>query len=130
MRLAFAVIAVITVVSGIGQLLVPGTVLHILSAESNPTSRHLFAIVGMFMAVIGGLTLQALLSERTPPYVIAWAAVQKFGACVAVAIGVARGLFGAIALPVAFFDLATAALGVLIWRQLRRVPAEHPRGAA
>ncbi len=129
LRLVFAIIAGITVASGVGQLLLPGTVLRLLGAASTPTSRHLFAIVGMFMTVIGALTLQALLAQQTPPYVIAWAATQKLGAFLAVAVGVARHLFDPIALSVALFDLATAVLGFLLWRRLRGGTAPGTRGA-
>jgi hypothetical protein len=131
LRTAFGAIAVVTVLSGIGQLLEPGAVLRLLSATPDPTSRHLFATIGMFMAVIGGLTLHALLEGTgPPPYVIMWATAQKLGASVAVAIGVADGLFGAVALPVALFDFATAALGALLWLQLRRGDAGKLGGPA
>jgi hypothetical protein len=124
LRLALAVIAALTLLSGVGQLILPGTVLDILGAESTPTSRHFFAIVGMFMAVVGGLALQALLEPAVPPYVVLWAGLQKFGAFAAVAVGVARELFGGIALVVALFDLATALLFAMMWVRLRqRAPA-------
>ena len=86
----------------------PGVVLDLLGAESTPTTRHLFAIVGMFMAVVGGVTLQALLTEPTPAYVVLWCAVQKLGAFIAVTVGVTRDLFDTVAMAVALFDLLTA----------------------
>ena len=51
LRAAVAAVAAITVVSGLGQLVVPGVVLDVLGAESTPTTRHFFAILGMFLAV-------------------------------------------------------------------------------
>jgi hypothetical protein len=108
LRWVFAAIAVATVLSGVGQLSAPGLVLAVLGAESTPTTRHFFAIVGMFMAVVGALTTRALVAGATPPYVVAWAGVQKFGAFLAVTIGVVRDVFDPIALPVAGFDLLTA----------------------
>jgi hypothetical protein len=120
LRLALAAIAAMTALSGAGQLLLPGTVLDILGAESTPTSRHFFAIVGMFMVVIGGLSLQALLEPIVPPYVMLWAGLQKLGAFAAVAAAVSRDLFGGVALVVAVFDLATAVLFAMLWTRLRR----------
>jgi hypothetical protein len=126
-----AAISALTVLSGLGQLVLPGTVLDLLDADSTPTSRHFFAIVGMFMAVVGGVVLQALLAEHTPPYVVAWGALQKLGAFVAVSVGVARDLFGSVALVVALFDLLTAVLAGALWLRLRRTsPALRERVAA
>ena len=71
-----AAIAALTVLSGSASC-APGVVLDLLGAESTPTTRHFFAIVGMFMAVVGGVLLQALLTEPTPAYVVLWGAAQK-----------------------------------------------------
>ena len=120
LRGVVAAISALTVLSGLGQLVAPGVVLDLLGAESTATTRHFFAIVGMFMAVVGAVMLQALLTEPTPPYVVLWGAVQKLGAFVAVAVGVARDLFGSIALVVAVFDLLTAVLAAALWHRLRR----------
>ena len=126
LRAVVAAIAALTVLSGLGQLVLPGTVLDLLGAESTATTRHFFAIVGMFMAVVGAVTLQALLDEPTPAYVVLWCAVQKLGAFVAVSVGVARDLFGSVALVVALFDLLTAVLAAALWHRLRGpVPARE-----
>ena len=131
LRGVVAAISALTVVSGLGQLALPGTVLDLLNADSTQTSRHFFAIVGMFMAVVGGVVLHALLVEPTPPYVVLWGALQKLGAFVAVWVGVARDLFGSIALLVALFDLLTAVLAGALWLRLRAgVPAPRERVAA
>jgi hypothetical protein len=113
------VIGGVTVVSGVGQLLVPGVVLDLLGAESTGTTRHFFAIVGMFMVIVGGLLVHGLLRPPTPGYVVLWVGLQKLGAFVAVGLAVWRGLFSSPALLVAFFDLATAALCAVMWRRLR-----------
>ncbi len=131
LRAVVAAVAALTVLSGLGQLVLPGVVLDALGAESTPTSRHFFAIVGMFMAVVGGVTLQALLAADPPSYVVLWCAVQKAGAVVAVTVGVTRDLFAGIALLVAGFDLLSALLAGLLWHRMQaragvareRVPA-------
>ncbi|MFC8510474.1 hypothetical protein ACFU3J_31210 [Streptomyces sp. NPDC057411] len=119
LRAVLLAIGAITVLTGIVQLCAPGPVLDVLSVESTGTSRHLFATVGMFMIVVGGLLVQALLTPAPPFYVLLWTGLQKFGAFALVGIGVIRDLFGAIALLVAFFDLATAVLCWLMARRLR-----------
>jgi hypothetical protein len=118
LRAVVAAVAALTVLSGLGQLLLPGVVLDALGAESTPTTRHFFAIVGMFMAVVGGVTLQALLTADPPAYVVLWCAVQKAGAVVAVTVGVARDLFAGLALLVAVFDLLSAVLAGLLWHRM------------
>lgn len=124
LRLVLVAIAVVTALSGITQVLLPGTVLDLLGAESTATSRHLFATVGMFMLVVGGLSVHALVQRDVPPYVVLWAGLQKFGAFAAVGLGVTRDVFEGVALLVAVFDLATAGLFALLWVRLRRpVPA-------
>jgi hypothetical protein len=131
LRGVVAAISALTVLSGLGQLVAPGLVLDLLGAESTATTRHFFAIVGMFMAVVGGVMLQALLTEPTPSYVVLWGAVQKLGAFIAVTVGVARDLFGSIAMVVAVFDLFTAVLAGVLWHRIRRsAPVRRERVSA
>ncbi|KKZ71807.1 hypothetical protein XF35_43250 [Streptomyces platensis subsp. clarensis] len=118
LRVVLLLIGAVTVLTGLVQLCAPGPVLRLLSADSPGIGRHLFATVGMFMIVVGGLLVQALLSPAPPWYVLLWTGLQKFGAFALVGIGVVRDLFGAIALLVAFFDLATA---LLCWLMARRL---------
>ncbi|MGO4632968.1 hypothetical protein AB4225_18815 [Streptomyces sp. 2RAF24] len=118
LRAVLLLIGAVTVLTGLVQLCAPGPVLDLLSAESTRTSRHLFATVGMFMVVVGGLLIQALLTPAPPPYVLFWTGVQKFGAFALVGVGVIRDLFSALGLVVAFFDLATA---LLLWLMARRL---------
>lgn len=120
LRLVLALIAAITVLSGLTQILVPGVVLDVLSASTSVTSRHFFAIVGMFMVLFGGAMLQAMLGRFEQPVVVFWASMQKFGAALAVAIGVGRDVFSALALLVAGFDLLSGILGMAYWRRIRR----------
>lgn len=119
LRSVLLVIGVLTVVSGLGQLLVPGVVLDLLGGESTATTRHFFAIVGMFMVIVGGLLVHGLLRPPTPDYVVMWVGLQKLGAFGAVGLAVWHGLFSSLALLVAFFDLATAVLCAVMWRRLR-----------
>lgn len=131
LRLVLVLIGGVTVLTGACQLFAPGFVLDLLSADSTGISRHLFATVGMFMVVVGGLLVQGLLTPAPPPYLVFWAGLQKFGAFVLVGVGVLRELFSALALLVAFFDLATALLCWLMARRLAsRAREPHIAGAA
>jgi hypothetical protein len=113
------IISVLTVLSGLTQLLSPSLVLRILSADLTPTTAHFFAIVGMFMVLFGGLLLHALLSRRHHPVAVFWAGLQKLGAAAAVALGVGKALFAPLALMVAGFDLFSGALIFLYWFLIR-----------
>lgn len=118
LRAILAAIAVVTVFSGAVQIPFGGTVLELLGAEPTLAARQLFATVGMFMVVVGGLLLHTLLRPTPAPEVVLWSGIQKAGACAAVAIGVLNGVFAPVALTVAVFDLATAALCLIYLRGL------------
>jgi uncharacterized protein YjeT (DUF2065 family) len=110
LRLALTVIAAVTVASGLTQMIAPAFALHMVGGEASDVSAHLFRTVGMFMAITGAMFLQTLLSQSTERAVPLWIAVQKYAAAGLVGFAVVRGLFGALALGVAAFDLATAVL--------------------
>ena len=113
-------IAASTAVTGCVQVIAPGFILRLLSAEVTITSRHFFAIVGMFMVLFGGATLHALLSFKHHPVVILWSSFQKFGASGAVALGVQRGVFSSLAIIVAVIDLLSGVLAFWYWLRIKR----------
>lgn len=115
---ALTFIAAATVLSGLVQVVSPGFVLNAMSSEITSTTKHFFAIVGMFMMLFGGLFLHALLSKRNHPIPVMWASLQKFGAAIAVALGVMNHIFSFLALGVAGFDLLSGILGVLYWLRI------------
>lgn len=111
-----------TVLSGLLQIAKPGFVLRFIGAKDSPTNRHLFGTVGMFMVVVGGALLHALLFDTgARRLILGWAYLQKIGAAIAVAIGVARGVFAPIALLVAGFDFVSSLL--IAWRRTRERPS-------
>ncbi|MFF1384775.1 hypothetical protein ACFVWT_14540 [Arthrobacter sp. NPDC058288] len=133
LRALLAGIAVVTVLSGAVQIPFGGAVLELLGAEPTTAARQLFATVGMFMVVVGGLLLHTLLRPQPASEVLLWSGVQKAGACAAVAVGVLNGVFAPVALAVALFDLATAALCLIYLRRLaylRGGPAGNGAGQA
>lgn len=120
LRAVLAVIAVTTALTGAVQMVAPGFVLGALGAETTVTSRHFFATVGMFMVVVGGLLTHTLLRPTPSAEVLLWSALQKFGAFLAILLGVLNSVFAGLALGVAIFDLATAVLLGIAWRRVRR----------
>lgn len=113
----------LTVASGLFQIVATDFELKFLSAESTATSRHFFAIVGMFMVLFGGMLLQALLGETDQPVAVLWAGIQKFGASAAVVIGFLHQIFSGLALGVAGFDFLSGILIFYYWREITHDPA-------
>lgn len=99
------IISIVTIISGLVQMISPHTVLTFIQGEITPTSSHFFAIVGMFMAIFGALMLHAIYSAYPQHPAILWCAMQKLGAFVAVGLGIINGIFAPIAAAVALFDL-------------------------
>ncbi len=118
-RRALIAISALTMVSGIVQALAPRRMLQSLTAEDDATARHFFGTIGMFMFVVGGALLNALLRPGRDPVIVFWAAVQKLGAALAVGLGVRRRIFSPLALAVAFFDLLSGLLAAEHWRRNR-----------
>jgi hypothetical protein len=116
-NLIVLLISIATIVSGLTQMLKPEFVLATIQGEITPTSAHFFAIVGMFMTLFGGLMIHAIYSATPQWPAIFWCAIQKLGAFAAVGLGVLNGIFGAIALAVAIFDLFSGLLFLFYLKQ-------------
>ena len=127
LRAVLAAIAVVTIFSGAVQIPFGGAVLELLGAEPTTAARQLFGTVGMFMVVVGGLLLHTLLRPGPAPEVLLWSGIQKAGASAAVGIGVLNGVFAPVALAVAAFDLATAALCLIYLRRVYWQDGSGPR---
>jgi hypothetical protein len=112
------IIAAVTVLSGLLQVLVPGVILELLSAQRTATADHFFGIVGMFMALFGGMMLNALLGRADQPVAVLWGGLQKLGAVAAVSLGVVHGIFASVALWVASMDLVSGILALVYWRRI------------
>jgi hypothetical protein len=119
-RRALMAVSALTVASGAGQVLMPQRTLEAMCTENDPTTRHLFGTVGMFMVAMGVTLLDGLLRRTEESWVVAWAAGQKAGAATAVSIGVRRGVFSPVALVVAAFDALSAVLALDYCRHMRR----------
>ncbi len=118
-RRALVAIAALTMGTGATQVVAPRRMLRMMSAGNDAAARHFLATVGMFMVVVGGGLLNALLRPGRDPVIVFWAALQKLGASVAVGIGVKRRVLSPLALGVALFDLLSGLLAAEHWRRIR-----------
>ena len=64
--------------------------------------------------------LQALFAKTPQPIAVFWCGLQKFGAAVAVTLGIMRGVFSWLALGVAGFDLLSGVLILIYWYMIRK----------
>src|SRR5439155_2008280 len=114
-------IAVATVLSGAVQMIAPGFVLNVMRANQTAASLHFFAIVSMFMLLFGGLLWHALTQDsRSQAIPVLWASLQKFGASIAVALGIAHAIFQSpLAWLVAGFDFLSGVLALTWWFRIR-----------
>jgi hypothetical protein len=112
-------IGIITILSGLAQVINPELVLSVVGGEKSPGGNHSFAIIGMFMVLFGALVVHALSTETQEPVAILWCSLQKLGAAVAVGIGVGKGLFSLLALAVAGFDLLSFIIMFGFWLTIR-----------
>ncbi len=111
-------IAVVTVLTGASQWVMPAVLLPLLGVAPTPAAVQLFATVGFFMVLFGGALLhaQGVAPGQALPLVLLWGALQKLGAAALVAWAVWRGVFVPLALLVALFDAASG----LLFLDLRR----------
>ncbi|MDB5261454.1 MAG: patatin protein [Adhaeribacter sp.] len=116
---ALLFISGITVLTGLVQVVAAPLVLNFIGADTGKTSAHFFAIIGMFMALFGGLLWQSLRQSPVNPVPVWWCACQKIGAAAAVGLGVLTGIFSGLALGVALFDLLSGILIFIFWRKIQ-----------
>jgi hypothetical protein len=116
-RRVTTLIAVITVITGSSQMMMPERLLPMLAVEPTAATGQLFATVGMFMVLFGGALLHAQMNRTALSVVLVWAGLQKLGAALLVTWGVLHGVFTPLALLVAAFDFAS---GVLFFDLRRR----------
>jgi len=121
LRIINLAIAVITVISGLLQIIAPSFVLGMVGVVITPTTRQLFATIGMFMLMFGGLMVQALYSVQQNNAAILWGALQKIGASLAVFIGIFHHLFAPVAALVASFDFFSFILLIVYYRNIARL---------
>jgi hypothetical protein len=117
LRWILVAIACGTFVSGILLAVAQRVVLDILSAPTATSDRLFFGIIGMFMAIVGGMLTQTLLQPPPSTVIVGWSAMQKLGASVAMSLAVALSVFSYYGIALAAFDFCSALLAVgYLWR--------------
>lgn len=112
-------VGLITFATGALQVVAPAFVLRRIGGEERPVSTHLFATIGFFMTVVGGLLAETAGRKRPDAAVVTASIVQKAGATTAMTVGYMRGLFSPFALLVAAFDGVSAVLLMLLRSSMR-----------
>jgi len=120
LKLILKLIALVTIVSGLVQMLSPEFVLGFIGGVLTESTLHFFGIIGMFMVMFGGLLLHALSGSQNRSVAVLWCSLQKYGAAVAVTLGVINGLFSWLAIGVALFDLLSGILISMHWYTMIR----------
>jgi uncharacterized protein YjeT (DUF2065 family) len=121
LRIINLAIAIITIISGLLQVISPSFVLQMVGGAINPTTCQLFATIGMFMVMFGGLMVQAVYSEQQNGAAILWGGLQKIGASLAVFVAIFHHLFSPVAALVASFDFISFILLMIYYRNLSRL---------
>jgi len=121
LRIVNLAIAIITIISGLMQLISPSSVLGMVGVEITPTTQQLFATIGMFMIMFGALMVHAIYSIAQNGAAVLWSALQKIGASIAVFIGIFHHLFSPLAALVASFDFFSFILLIIYYRNISKL---------
>jgi|GraSoiStandDraft_15_1057317.scaffolds.fasta_scaffold476712_2 hypothetical protein len=119
-RLLLILIAAVTAITGLTQLVAPGFILGFIATTPDALGLHFFATVGMFMVILGAMFLQSLLNRSNEAAIPFWIGVQKIAAAILVSWAIVRGLLAPLAYLVAGFDAITGVIALIFWRRLPR----------
>jgi ABC-type Fe3+-siderophore transport system permease subunit len=120
LRWTLFAIAVGTFFSGLLLIVAQRFVLDILSAPTTTSDRLFFGIIGMFMAIVGGMLTQTLLQAPASKIIVGWSALQKLGASAAMSLAVVLSVFSYYGIALAAFDFCSAVLATgYLWRITR-----------
>jgi hypothetical protein len=119
LRWSLFAIAAGTFLSGLLLIAFQRFVLDLLSAPTTTSDRLFFAIIGMFMAIVGGTLTQDLL-RQPHRFVVGWSALQKACASGAMSAAVALSVFSYYGLILAGFDFCSALLAIAYWWRISR----------
>jgi len=119
LQIILLLISLSTLLSGAIQVFAPAMVLNFVGAAIDANTKQLFATIGMFMFLFGGMMIHALYHEDDNRVVVIWSALQKLGASFAVFIGILKGIFLPVAGMVAAFDLVSGILFFVYLQNLK-----------
>lgn len=85
------IIAAITVLSAIAQIIEPETALSLTGLTASPETVYLFRLVSLLTALFGGMLLHAALAGDNRSILLLWAGLQKVISAAAVTLAVING---------------------------------------
>ncbi|GIK29761.1 MAG: hypothetical protein IT298_06405 [Chloroflexi bacterium] len=97
-------IAVITILSGAVQFIVPGVALGAMSLEASNASVFLFRFLSVVTALFGAALLHTAWDKAYIPAVLLWAGLQKLAGTTLIVAAAVSGVVAVGALPVAIYD--------------------------
>lgn len=88
-------IAIITILSGLAQIILPETALSLTGISATAEAVYLFRLVSLLTLLFGGMLLHAMLSGQNRSVPLLWAGLQKVLSAAAVMLAVVSGLLPA-----------------------------------
>ena len=99
-------VAVITILSGAGQVLMPERALSFMGFAASGDTVFLIRVLSLFVALFGGALLHAVLIARFESTILLWVGLQKVASAASMLLGVTSGLLASVVLLVAGYDFA------------------------
>lgn len=99
-------VAIVTVLSGIGQALLPDRTLAFMGLMISDDTVFLIRVLSLLVALFGGALLHSALTARFEHTVLLWVGLQKLIGAASMLLGMTNGLFASEVLLVAGFDFA------------------------
>lgn len=97
-------IAVITILSGLAQIVAHRAVLSMLQVTISPETVYLFIVISLLTSLFGAALLHALLLRQRQTVIVFWASIQKVIGAAAVFGAALNGIIARSALLAAGYD--------------------------
>lgn len=112
-------IAVVTVLSGLVQLVTPDAALTFMGISTSDETVYLFRLVSLLTALFGGALLHTALTGRFERTVLVWAALQKVLSAAAVLLAFVGAILASGTLIVAGYDFLAGLFVFWFWWRRR-----------
>jgi hypothetical protein len=110
-------IAVITIGSGLIQMVASDAALSIMGFGAAPENVYLFRLVSLLTALFGGALFHTAWTRRCEPTVLLWSGLQKVFGALAVLLAVLGGIIQGNTLLVAGYDFLAGLYVLWFWRR-------------
>lgn len=112
-------IAILTILSGVGQLLAPDAALTFMGVQASVETVYLFRLVSLLTALFGGALLHTAWTKQYETTVLLWSALQKILSAAAVLLAGFSGIIAGNTLLVAGYDLLAGLFVGWFWLKRR-----------